>query len=114
MPTRQRGLKAVGDELEFKSFDERLAEAEKIAVPYKLPVSAEETLEFPCPTGGDLVSLASAQAVQDLAGMAAAVFGDQAARVLELTAGKPFVVLVKLVNDLMSFYNLAVQDLPES
>lgn len=112
MPPRPRLVK--DEALEFPSWDQRVAEAQAAAVPYRVPISADETLEFPCPLGADLISLATAQSTQDLAGMATAVFGKQATRVLQLTADQPFVLLVKLVNDVMSFYNLRVNELPES
>ena len=91
---------------EFETFEDLLTEATGDVKPYKLVVSDEETLVIECPSSDDMDDLAVAEATRDRAMMLEAVFGEHADRIGELTGGKPFPVLGKLVERVMMHYGL--------
>lgn len=98
---------------EFETFEDLLQEAQGDLVPYKLVVSEDETLVIECPTGDDMDDLAEAESNRDKAAMLEAVFGEHADRVDELTRDKPFMVIGKLVERVLTHYGLQGDNLPE-
>ncbi len=114
MPTRPKLAVAEAGQLQFKSFDQYVEEANANKTPFALVISDEETITVECPLGNDIIALSEAQVAQDIVAMATAIFHENAPRILQLTGTQRFTVLASIVNDVMLYYGVQGQQLPES
>jgi hypothetical protein len=105
-------ISVVSRSTAFKTFDQYTEEAD--LPPFELPVGPEETLLFPCPSGDALRVMGMAEAAGDFTTMINAGFGDQAPRMWELGGEKPYLVLNRILRDLMAHFGRSLADLGES
>lgn len=90
---------------QFKSWDQYAAEATHD--PFQLPVSAEETLVIPAPTGASLLQWARAYRSGDMEAMLITLCGEHWQRVEQLLAEAGMKALEALITDMMMFFDLA-------
>lgn len=95
-------------------WDEFVQEATPDVEPWQKRMPDGELLTVNCPTSDQLDLVAVHQGQGDVPGMATALFGQDAAKILELTGAKPFTVRVRLINDVLAHYGMSVAQLPES
>jgi hypothetical protein len=115
MPAKPRLATTAAGELEYQTWDDFVSEAIEGIKPFglRLPGDEEPTV-FPCPTGAQMQALGVAQRNMDDEAAAAAMFGEHADRIMELSAGKPFVVRARLMAKVMEHYGLQMGALGES
>lgn len=89
---------------QFKSFDQYVDEAD--IEPFVLPISDDETLTFPIPSGTALLRFTEAYRAGDTIAVLWALCGDQWPRLEELLSDKPFTVMNKIMNDLVTHFKL--------
>jgi hypothetical protein len=107
----RNGLAAAAT-VTFPTWDDLQAEALEDVEPYKLPISADEVLTIQCPSSDAMTALGHAQRTGDENAAAVALFGEEnAARVLELAGPKPFVVLAKLTDKVLGYYQTGGKNL---
>lgn len=107
MPTPPKTAAAAARKLQFKTWDQYVAEAAH--PPFELVVSADETLLFPCPDGAATRNIEIARRTGEFDLMVNATFGEHVDRVLELTAGAPGGVMRELVMDVLEHFELVVR-----
>lgn len=90
---------------QFKRWDQYVAEAAH--EPFELPVSEEETIIIPAPTGGTLIQWARAYRAQDVEAMLITICGEQWNRVEQLVSAAGHLAMENLVTDMMIFFDLA-------
>jgi hypothetical protein len=106
MPTRPQLASAAAAETKFQTWDEIMAEATDGIEDYQLPVSPDEVLTIPCPSGDQMQAFGEASRNMDDTAAAVAIFGDNAPRILELTAKQPFFVRAKILAKVMQHYGM--------
>lgn len=115
MPTKPRLAAAEAATYEYQTWDAFIEESTKDLKPFGLVLPGDdEPTVFPCPTGAQMQALAVAQQNMDDEAAAVAVFGEHAERIMDLTAGKPFVVRARLLGKVMEHYGLQAGALGES
>ncbi len=124
MPTKPRTAKAAAQlatapataavaEDDIQGWDDYVAEAAPDVTPFRKRLPDGTVMEIPCPSSTQVDDLGVAQAQGDVPAMFLAMFGEELApKLLELTAGKPFTIRVKLVNDVMFHYGMSLAQLP--
>ena len=90
---------------QFKRWDQYVEEAKK--EPFELPVSDDETLVFPAPSGAQLLQWARAYRAQDAEAMLITLCGEQWPRVEQLLAVAGFDAMNNLITDMMMHFDLA-------
>lgn len=89
---------------DFKTWDQYTREAE--VPPFELPVSAEETLTFECPSGTALLRVMQGLRSGDLELILRAVVGEQWQRVEELLGNAGHKAFPALVEDMMAHFDM--------
>jgi hypothetical protein len=97
---------------EPKFFDQYVEESN--VPPFLLPISADETIEVHAPDTDAMRDLREAQLTQDVDLMITSVFGRNAERMAELVDGKNYLVINRIVRDIMRHFGRTLEDLPES
>lgn len=114
-PARPKLAATQAAQVQYQTWDSFVEEATAGIEPYglTLPGDTEPTV-FPCPTGAQMEALGAAQRNMDDETAAIAIFGEHAQRILELSAGQPFVVRARLMAKVMEHYGLQAGALGES
>lgn len=89
---------------EFKTWDQYAGEAE--VPPFELPIGADETLIFECPTGVGLMRISQGIRTGDLELILRAITGDQWDRIENLLGTAGHKVLANLVEDMLDHFDL--------
>lgn len=113
MPARPKLATAAAADTKFQTWDELMAEATEGIEDFQLPISEDEVLTIPCPTGDQMQAFGVAQRNMDDTAAAVALFGDNAPRILELTGDQPFYVRAKLLAKVMQHYGMQATQLGE-
>src|SRR3954454_23242910 len=113
MPTRPRLATAAAAETQFPTFNEILAEANEGVENYRLPITDDEVLVIPCPTGDQMKAFGLATRNMDDEAAALAIFGEHADRILELTGGEKFYVRAIILGRVMKHYGMQAAQLGE-
>lgn len=90
---------------QFKSWDQYSAEAKQ--EPFQLPVSADETIIIPAPSGASVIQWARAYRSGDMEAMLITLCGDEWSRVERLLPSGGVKALENLITDMMIFFDLA-------
>lgn len=90
---------------QFKTWDQYAAEAKQ--APFELPVSEDETLIIPAPSGATILQWARAYRSGDIEAMLITLCGEQWKRVEQLVAGAGMKAMENLITDMMMFFDLA-------
>jgi transposase len=105
-PTRPQLASAAAAETRFQTWDEILAEVNEGVEDYRLPISPDEVLVIPCPSGDQMQAFGDATRNMDDTAAAVAIFGKHAPRILELTGGEKFYARAKLLAKVMQHYSI--------
>lgn len=96
-------------------WDVYVSEVKKDLKPWRMQLPDGEILEVDCPVSDKLDELSQAQLRGDSMGMLVAVFGaDTATKLMRLTAGEPWPVRLRLVDDVMIHFGMSLANLPQS
>ena len=107
MPTKPRLATAQASELVYQTWDEFVEEATKDITPYGLVLPGDDRPTiFPCPTGAQMQAFGVAMNTMNDEAGAAAIFGEHADRIIDLTQGQPFVVRARLMAEIMKHYGI--------
>lgn len=90
---------------QFKTWDQYAKEAEQ--APFELPVSEDETIIVPAPSGAALLQWARAYRSGDIEAMLITLCGEQWKRVEQLVARAGLKAMENLITDMMLFFDLA-------
>lgn len=115
-PRPPKTAQDAAEDYHYATWNEFVEEATANVKPFGLllPDDTEPTI-FPCPSGDQMEAFGAAGRAMDDTAAAVALFGvDLAPRILQLSAGQPFVVRARLFQKVMAHYGMQMADLPKS